>query len=281
MDFKVLIKEKFPELSNSQKKVAKYILDNNEEILFDTAAQLSRKVSVSESTVIRLSYSLGFKTFTEMKNEIREGINIDSNKAKQNIKSLDFKKYISIDEIIKHIKTQINNGDKAYENINFEEIEKICDLIMTKKKILILGYIDSFGVASELLSMLEKVRKDVYFYRLLFNEKDILYDMDEESLLLVISFSPHYKYSLEHTITAKKGGCTVVSITDSIITPFSNLSDYNLAFNLKRNSSLNLIDTSKTLKFLFLMFNYIYLKNEDIINKYRNSNNRRNEQFLE
>jgi DNA-binding MurR/RpiR family transcriptional regulator len=66
LSFENLVKQKFNGLSAGQKKVAEYLIQNLEEAAFSTAFQIGRKVGVSETTVIRLSYALGFNGFSEM-----------------------------------------------------------------------------------------------------------------------------------------------------------------------------------------------------------------------
>lgn len=281
LDFISLVKDKIGDLSKSQQKVAKYILDNFEEALFDTAYQLAQKASVSEATVIRFSYALGFEGYTDMNNAMRTSALRNVKNIVQSIGEKDFFSEVPLSEIDSYIEKQITQGNRAYQYIDFDEFVEICHIIMTKKKILIIGYMDSFGVASELLHVLEKMRKEVYFFRLLYRERDILYEMDEDSLVIAVSFSPHYKYTLDHTKTAKDGGCTVITISDSIINPFNDLSDYSLIFNVNRNKEIDLIDTSPVTRFIFLMMNYIYSHYKESIDKYRNSFERREEIYVE
>ncbi|MDF2890332.1 MAG: transcriptional regulator [Clostridia bacterium] len=281
MDFKSLVKNNFAELSESQQKIAKYILDNLEEVVFDTAYQLGKKNSVSETTIIRFSYALGFEGFSDMNKAMRRSIIKNTETISQDICMVDQWNKLSHDQLVDCFQSQVIQGSKAYSNINFQEFEKICHMIMTKKKVLIIGYMDSFGTASELLHLLDKVRNKVYFYRLLHEERNILYDMDEDSLVITVSFAPHYKYTLEYTETAQKGGCSVVTLADSMINPFTSLSDHTLVFNVQRNAEINLIDMSPVTRFIYFMVNYIYINYKDQIDQYRNSIEWRDEKYVD
>lgn len=281
MDFTDLVKNKYLELSKSQQKIAKYILDNIDEAVFDTAYQLGKKNSVSETTIIRFSYALGFEGYADMNKAMRKCVinNVENNSY--SIFEAEKINDLSASQLDEYFKTEIIQSNKAYQNINYEEFKKICELIMTRKKVLIIGYMDSFGVASELLHVLDKIRSKVYFYRLLYEERDMLYDMGEDSLVIAVSFSPHYKYTFEHTETAKQGGCSVITITDSIITPFTDLSDHSLIFNVHRNTEIDLIDMSPVTSFIFFMVSYMYANYKGKIDKYRNSIERRVEKYIE
>ncbi len=281
MDFTELVKNNLSEMPKSQQKVAKYILDNFNEALFDTAHKLAKKVSVSETTVIRLSHTLGFEGYTDMNKAMRRTVIANEENINQKNRDENLLSDLSYTQFESYIQSQIKNGNNAYQGISFDEFKKICEIIMNKEKVLIIGYMDSFGVASELIHVLNKIRKKVYFYRLPIDDRDIIYDMDENSLLIIVSFSPHYKYTLKQAKTAVKGGCTVLTISNEIINPYTNLTDHLLVFNLDRNPEINLIDVSPVNKFIFFMINYMYSRYLDCIQEYRNSDEMRKEEYIE
>lgn len=57
MKIEQLIREKVSFLSAGQKKVAEYILQHLDSFSYSTLAKLSKEISVSETTIIRLAYS--------------------------------------------------------------------------------------------------------------------------------------------------------------------------------------------------------------------------------
>ncbi len=66
-----LIGDSIPQFSKGQRAIGNYILTSPEEAAFLTAAQLSRKVGVSESTVVRFALELGFDGYPAMQMELR------------------------------------------------------------------------------------------------------------------------------------------------------------------------------------------------------------------
>ena len=57
-----------------ESEIASYILNNKDEFSYATLAKLSKDISVSETTVIRFAYSLGFDSFSAMQQKLREEI---------------------------------------------------------------------------------------------------------------------------------------------------------------------------------------------------------------
>mgnify|MGYP000715459575 FL=1 len=74
MQFEALVKEKIAELSAGQKKVVQYILGHLEESSYLTLTKISREANVSETTVIRFAYSIGFESFSAMQEALQQEI---------------------------------------------------------------------------------------------------------------------------------------------------------------------------------------------------------------
>ena len=72
-----------------------------------------------------------------------------------------------------------------------------------------------------------------------------------------------------------------MTLADSMINPFTSLSDHTLVFNVQRNVEINLIDMSPVTRFIYFMVNYIYINYKDQIDKYRNSIEWRDEKYIE
>jgi DNA-binding MurR/RpiR family transcriptional regulator len=71
MTYNRLLNEKAERLTPSQKKLLNYILANDEEAVFLTIQDLSRRVNVSVATVVRLAKGLGYAGFPQFQQELR------------------------------------------------------------------------------------------------------------------------------------------------------------------------------------------------------------------
>lgn len=280
MNFIKLIKEKFDGLSKSHKKIAKYIIDNFEYVIFDTASELSKKVSVSEVTVIRFAYALGFESFSHMRKEMENSIINNTENIDINISKSFFMNELPDLKMNEYIYKQTLQLSKSYQNIDYEEFKKICEILMSKKRVLIIGFMDSFGTASELLHLFDSIRSRVYFSKLMYENSYTFDDIDEDSATIVVSFAPHYKYTKEQTEIVKKNKSTIITITDSFINPLKDLSDYSLIFNLQRNEQIAAIDTSPVISFIFFMMNYLYENYKNEINEFK-KNKKRYEEYID
>jgi len=66
------IRQLYPLLTRSQKRLADYIVNAYQDAAFMTASQLAKRLALNESTVIRFAQRLGYHGYPEMVRDIRE-----------------------------------------------------------------------------------------------------------------------------------------------------------------------------------------------------------------
>ena len=59
-------------LSKGQRKIAEFIEQNYDKVVFMTAARLGQVVQVSESTVVRFANALGFEGYPQLQRALKE-----------------------------------------------------------------------------------------------------------------------------------------------------------------------------------------------------------------
>lgn len=70
MNYIYLIKEHYPLLTKSEKKVADLILTSGKTIIYSTMSDIKEKTKVGDATIIRFCQKLGFSGFSDLKIEI-------------------------------------------------------------------------------------------------------------------------------------------------------------------------------------------------------------------
>ncbi|MDU3687411.1 MAG: MurR/RpiR family transcriptional regulator [Anaerococcus hydrogenalis] len=229
-----LIRKNYANLSSGQKKVADFIIKNPELTSFQTIANISRDVGVSETTVIRLSYSLGFSSFSKMQEEIRKSFlaNVKKGNYTDNEQENDI---ILKNKIILKEEEFIRELDK---NISDEQLKNISYRIYIANSIFCVAGRNVHPAAKWLGMSLEKIKGNS-FYSEIEGEKYYtnLMNINEESMVIVISLSRYSKISYEFTKSAKEKGSYVVSITDNIVSPVAQISDQVLLVKSKVTQS--------------------------------------------
>lgn len=239
LPFKQLVKEKFSSLSVGQKKVADYLMDNLEICAFKTAFQIGKNAEVSETTVIRLSYALGFESFSNMQSEIQKQFLLQNKFELENevvVNDSNVK-----DTFTKVIESEMNILRNLLEPSNVQEIWKSVDVLINADQVLIVGSRISHVSAYCFASMLGSIRENVNLCTIAGDFFEKFSNLTEKSVVVVFSFPRYAKETLNIANCTKEHGIKLISITDRLLSPIGRISDISLATEENVESGTNSI----------------------------------------
>ncbi|MYL64157.1 SIS domain-containing protein [Bacillus hwajinpoensis] len=257
-----MIKQHYPSLSTGQKKVAEWLTQNHEEGALLTAFQMGRKVGVSETTVIRFSYALGFKGYSEMQESVRTHW-LGKTRTKQVGNSSD------VQEVTEHtLFTDIVNEEMAVlqqllTQIDKEEIWKVIDHLIEAKSVYIAGFGSSYGAAYWLHYNLKQLREGISLSNSSGFSPEDLCDLTQDSVVFLFSFPRYRKEAIELATWSQQQLIPVISITNRHLSPIGSLSTLTLTTEEKMDSGHHSI--SSVISLLEMILKGIHFKDRDRI----------------
>ncbi|MFY0545990.1 MurR/RpiR family transcriptional regulator [Brevibacillus sp. H7] len=262
--FENLIKEKYESLSAGQKKVAEFLIDHLEEAAFSTAGQIGRKVDMSETTVIRLSYALGFNGFSEMQEKIQSQIRKNhhlpyaSNSLDSAVNTDDELRVFS-----KVVEKDIQIMRETLHQLNVEDLWKVVDALVKADKILVAGYRLSYTAAYWFSFMLGTLRENVELCPPIGDVYEKLCNLTDRSVVFVISFPRYAREAVHIAECAKQQGATLLCVTDRMLSPVGRLSD--IALTTEENLELGSNSISPVISLLDLIIIGMNLRDKERI----------------
>ena len=76
-DIMMRIEETYPSMTKKQRQIADYMKENIDTMAFITLKELNKELGITEITILNTCKVLGFKSFNEMKYEVRKYINVN------------------------------------------------------------------------------------------------------------------------------------------------------------------------------------------------------------
>ncbi|MCM3117818.1 MurR/RpiR family transcriptional regulator [Neobacillus sp. MER 74] len=226
--FETIIKEKYDTLSPGQKKVAKYLIEKLDESAFSTAMMIGRKVEVSETTVIRLSYALGFNGFSEMQNYIQQQIVNKSLHPFSSDPQVERKEEEHTSLFTEILEKEILSQRQTNHQLNETELWKVVNELINADRIFILGMGASYAPAHWFSFQLHSLRDQVTLCPSTGEIYERLGDLSERSVLFIISFPRYSKETLHIAECAKKQGIPLICVTDRLLSPIGRIADLTL-----------------------------------------------------
>ncbi|MGG1679603.1 MurR/RpiR family transcriptional regulator [Neobacillus sp. NRS-1170] len=231
-NFKQRILDKYSLLSVKNKKVGKFIIDNPQEIAMKSASQLGQEVGVSETTVIRFCYALGYSGFSELQNEVRNYL-IFQKSSPQEYQTGKEDIANQPNFFVQSMQRDQAKIQEMIEQINNDDLFQTAKRLYESNNILITGIRTSFALAHWLTFTLNIIKGNATLIQPGMDDiSHLLSKLDQQSTLIAITFHRYSSITIKLAELAKKQGSFVIGITDSPLSPLAEFSDILLPINL-------------------------------------------------
>jgi DNA-binding MurR/RpiR family transcriptional regulator len=220
------IQSKYEEFTNTEKKVADYILENKDKVVYMSITDLADACNVGESSIFRFCKSMDLKGYQEFKIALAHSTALE-NETPQ------LASEITLQDTIETLSSKILTATvstltKTQNLINFSDICKAVDLLIDANRI------HFFGVGSSSMTAMEAKNK---FMRIT-NKTDCSFDshlqimsaalMAKDDVAVVISYSGSTKDMIELVKVVRERKAKIIVITRFAKSPLAGYSDITL-----------------------------------------------------
>lgn len=221
--FLTAIRERYDTLSDRLQRIARHILDEPNDLAFETLAVVAERSKVQPSAIVRFAQAFGFSGASPMQRLIRDGL-LQEDRSLGYAERIRQHRYAVADaeEGPRELLSEFVKGNiLALENLNhsvgMRELSEASDMIEKAGTVFVAGFRRSFPVASYLSYMLAQAGKRIVLVDGIGGmHAQQVRDLHENDLLVAISYAP---YSIEtiSLVEAFMDRGSVIAITDSVI----------------------------------------------------------------
>lgn len=225
MDFFDRLKQKYPDLRKSEKRIADFILNDAEIAINSSITELASKSSVSEATINRLCHSLDYSGYGQMKIAIVQQL------VNQKIRNIpkDIKAEDKIDEVAKKLSYSLINAiDSTLSIIGISELTHAINSIQQADRIYFYGIGGSGATAKIAHHLFLKAGILNYVYEDGYMQAVSAALLTKRDVVLGISHSGETKDIVEAIRIAKEKGATTIAITGNKDSAIASEADINL-----------------------------------------------------
>lgn len=218
------IKSKLKVLTDSEKKVANYVLDNYMDVLDYTVTELSEKADVSDATVVRFCRSIGYKGYQDLKINLAQDAIVPYKHLNTSLEKEDKPSQIAL----KVIRSEIETLEETINILDMKELEQAARAIKNARKVVFFGCGGSAMVAMDAMHKFLKIGIHCII------QMDVDVQAMESALLgpedvaFGISHSGTNRNVIECLKNARDNGATLIGLTTYGKSPMQRLCDYLL-----------------------------------------------------
>lgn len=226
-EIKKRIHEKFNSVPKNQQIVGEYIINNLDEIPFLNIQELSQATNVSVASIVRFAQAIGFSGFNELRAEIASSL-----KSQLNNKEIFplFEKHKTKEDLLTEVaNVDITNINSTLNLIDRKVFDDVIESINSADRVFTAGLGISYLLAEILAYQLTQVGIDSSTFKhthTLFHEQVLF--MKPKDLLIVFSFPPYSKETVDVAQFASKRGFDVIAVTNMHASPVTFFTKANL-----------------------------------------------------
>ena len=239
-DILSLLQQKEKEFSKGQKRICRYITESYDKAAFMTASRLGKTVGVSESTVVRFAVELGYDGYPSMQKAMQEMV-LNRLTAVQRMG-------VANDRIgDQDVVSMVLNADaeklrQTADVVSRDDFRAAVQAILKAKQIYIVGVRSTSALATFLGYYLNFMFHNVHLVTTSGASEmfEKLVGVDSGDVVIAFSFPRYSTSTLKGAQYSRSTGATVVSITDSRLSPLGQNSDHVL---VAKSDMLSIVDS--------------------------------------
>lgn len=213
-------------LTPAQRAMARYILENGEQVSFMTAKQLGEATGQSDAAVIRFAQATGYSGFPALREALREdllgrlgasGLRPDAGPSSE-----------------QEVKAEVFGTDASLvqetANLNPDAlVSEIVDLLVRARRIYVTAHGTSYALAAYLAMQLNLCFGKASIFTMEHGDiADRMRSIGPEDVFIGIGYVRYLPYTVDIMRSARKSNAQVVAITDHPTSPLASAANHAL-----------------------------------------------------
>lgn len=215
MSIYLRIKNNFDTFTKSEKRVARYCLDNFLNVGKLTLHDIAEDANVGEATIFRFCKKIEFDSFQDFKNEIMNEIASDAEISEESF----------VFDIYKNIQNSI---EYTIQNLNQVELDEVANKLYHSRQIFCVGVGNSATAAESCAMRFLRNGVNATFIKDTHFQAIYLAQLNKEDFAIVFSSSGESNDIIHIAKILKSRNVPMIGITSSVVSTIANLSDYHI-----------------------------------------------------
>lgn len=270
MDFYSKLKLAENKFTKIERKIADYILEHPDNVLYKTITDLAAEIGVSETSVFRFCKTLDFDGYQQFKLSLAQYLSIDNN-----INDIEMNKKVSredsVDDIIsKLLAANMESLKLTVSVLQKENIESAVDLFIKSESIAFFGMGSSNITAKDAKRKFSRIRKNLLYTPDLHDQMIVASTMSEKDVAVVFSYSGATKDTIDILKVLESQNVPIILITRYAVSTATEYSDIVLLCG--SNGVFTGDSFSNKISQLFVMdilYTVYYMKTYDVSKAYK------------
>lgn len=224
------LRRQYDRLTQSQKRIAEYIVDHPDRVAFSTVDQMAGQLGVNPSTIVRFTYRLGLKGFPDLQERTRALVRGQLSAASEMVNENSVLAHLEGTTFGTSLEQDLQNLRRTISAVKAEDLQQASDIIAAARHVFVVGSFNAYSVAFFLGLALDRIRGNttVWSGDMTLQASQSL-ALEAADCLVAVTSAPYAVSTQRAAQLAKETGAKVVAITDTPISAVGQIADVILA----------------------------------------------------
>ncbi|HLT59117.1 MAG TPA: MurR/RpiR family transcriptional regulator [Limnochordales bacterium] len=211
----------YPNLTNSEKLIARYLIDAPEEFALSSARRTADAVGVSEASVTRFAYALGFSGFSQLRERLQKELMQRSNRGFKDLLDASYRSATgNAPHLFDFLREDMELLERSMRKLSLDAFERAVQAILQADTITVAGSRRARGLAVILAITLNNIRGNTQLASMYSGElADEIQRLRPDGLLIAFAFARYVRETVLMVRLAAQKGVPTIVITDSPLSP--------------------------------------------------------------
>lgn len=230
MDLRQLIIEHYPALTPELQKAAAFVLENINDVALISMRTIAYNAGLKPATLSRLAKKLGYDGWEVLKAEFIHSLNL--NRTSYASRAVRLQQHQQQTSLYHSVFTTLGRSLEETQAMNHNSLAHAVELLDKASQVYVCGFRASFSIAWSIYYVYRLFHQRVTVIDNLANSQQIFTrELSAQDSVLLVSFSPYSRETLQIMEAAQQVGAKIVAITDSPTSPLAQVADCVLLFS--------------------------------------------------
>ena len=227
-ELRAAILERYDSLSKRLQQIARYVLDEPNEMALETLAVISERCGVQPSAIVRFAKTFGYPGASQMQRLFRDGLLSGHAALGYGERVRHFNEAVAkkpdggADVLAEFVEGNTIALQNLAQTVSEDDMARAVKLIDKAETVYVVGFRRSFPVASYLAYSLQQVNKRTLFIDGVAGlTKQQVQTIGPRDVLIAVSYHPYAEETIQAVEMAAARGASILSISDSPVSPIA------------------------------------------------------------
>ena len=224
------LRRQYDRLTQSQKRIAEFIVDHPDRVAFSTVDQMAGQLDVNPSTIVRFTYRLGLKGFPDLQERTRQLVRGQLSAASEIVNENSVLVHLEGTAFGTSLGQDLQNLRRTISALKVEDLQRGSDIIAAARRVFVVGSFNAYSVAFFLGLALDRIRGNVTVWSgdMTLQASQLL-ELGPEDCLIAFTSAPYAVSTQKVAQLAKEAKAKVIAVTDTPISAVGQIADVILA----------------------------------------------------